>query len=64
MDAGANIGIELLFAQTTLPMYLPVEAVNESIWTALSWDKRDIQSDALPMMNSFMWPLGKWKEEK
>ena len=28
------------------------------IWSAFSWDHRDIQADDLPMMNSFAWPLG------
>ena len=34
---------------------------NESVWTALSWEKRDVRSDSLPMMNSFLWPIGNWK---
>ena len=28
------------------------------IWSAFSWDRRDIQADDLPMMNSIAWPLG------
>ena len=39
-------------------MHLPEESANESVWSALSWEKRDVRSDALPMMNSFFWPLG------
>ena len=41
-----------------LKMNLSQLTTNESVWTALSWDKRDVQSDALPMMNSLVWPLG------
>ena len=28
------------------------------IWSAFSWDRRDIRADDLPMMNSIAWPLG------
>ena len=28
------------------------------IWSAFSWDHRDIEADDLPMMNSFAWPMG------
>ena len=28
------------------------------IWSAFSWDRRDIEADDLPMMNSVAWPLG------
>ena len=44
-------------------MHLPEKISNESIWSTLSWEKRDTRSDALPMMNSFIWPLGKWEKE-
>ena len=37
---------------------LNTTADDESVWSALSWEKRDVRSDALPMMNSFFWPLG------
>ena len=44
-------------------MHLPEVSTNEaieSVWSALSWEKRDVRSDDLPMMNSFLWPIGKW----
>ena len=44
----------------TSKMHLPEESANESVWSALSWEKRDVRSDDLPMMNSFLWPIGKW----
>ena len=28
------------------------------IWSVFSWDRRDIEADDLPMMNSIAWPLG------
>ena len=46
--------------QEAATMHLPEESANESVWSALSWEKRDVRSDALPMMNSFYWPLGEW----
>ena len=48
---------------TTVKMHLPEVSTNEaieSVWSALSWEKRDVRSDDLPMMNSFLWPIGKW----
>ena len=47
----------------TSNMHLPevsADEANESVWSALSWEKRDVRSDDLPMMNSFLWPIGKW----
>ena len=40
-------------------MYLKEEISNVSIWSAIAWEKRDVRSDNLPLMNSFIWPLGK-----
>ena len=49
-------------------MHLPEVSANrsvyESVWSALSWEKRDVRCDDLPMMNSFLWPIGKWMRVK
>ena len=50
--------------ESTFKMHLPEESANESVWSALSWEKRDLVSDALPMMDSFLWPLGKCEATK
>ena len=42
-------------------MYLPIEDVNISIakiWTAFALERRDNQTDDLPMMDSIVWPIG------
>ena len=39
------------------------EVLNLTVWAALSWENRDIRADALPMMNSYIWPIGMWKIE-
>ena len=40
------------------------ETENETFCSISYWERRDNKTDALPMMNSIIWPLGLKKESK
>ena len=40
------------------------ETENETLYSILTWERRDNTTDALPMMNSIIWPIGLKKESK
>ena len=47
-----------------MKMNVLLPRMNESVWSALYWDKRYIRSDALPLMSSLIWPLGMYPDEQ
>ena len=37
--------------------------ITSGVWSAFAWDRRDIEADDLPMMNSIAWPLGEFLQK-